>query len=455
MMRHTFIFSSLLLLSWAGECAAEQALAPVVIAEETIAVCEPANNGSGPLWCYGSPLVFRNGEKVYASIMETGQGVPRLCNTRWRLFERDEQGWSLLHFPTEFRLREPSPLVGFPGRGLFLSTTPSTQPPGTEYGPCETVLLGFDFDRIDQPPVAEKPVWPGEPTFTDHSYRGVSADGEKGEILWMNIDAETSVQHWSFRNSEGVWSHQGGISFPVRSCYPQVVLKNRAAHVLAIGDIVEPIAEWREYKHSQTGQAWDYVFRRLFYATTPDVTQGDFGTPLEVDSVESSAGHIANLDLWIGPDGAAHILYLKNNVQSPLMRDRFFPGLKLVRSLEYTVVREGSIVRRESLVVGGEGGGATDPHYGRFHATTDGRLWAIYSATSPGEQGPRLAQFAMQVHPEIRREEAVEIPLKKPFSAFFTAPERGGNRVTDTLDLFGHTTDGRVLDYAMVSLFGE
>ena len=50
------------------------------------------DNGAGPLWCYGAPLVVRQGERVFVSVMETGEGVPPLSNTRWRLFEREEKG---------------------------------------------------------------------------------------------------------------------------------------------------------------------------------------------------------------------------------------------------------------------------------------------------------------------------------------------------------------------------
>lgn len=65
-----------------------------VIAEENIATCEPPTNGSGPLWCYGAPLLVRIDKEVYVSVMETGADVPPLCNTRPRLYRRrDKEGW--------------------------------------------------------------------------------------------------------------------------------------------------------------------------------------------------------------------------------------------------------------------------------------------------------------------------------------------------------------------------
>lgn len=404
------------------------------------------------MWCYGSPLIVRQGDKVFASIMETGEGVDPLCNTRWRLFRRDAEGWSLVQAAPDFRLREPSPLVGFQNGMLFLSTTPSTAPPGTHYGPVATQLLRFNSQNPSGAPVVETPEWGGDRNFTDHSYRGVAADSENEEVLWLNIDAETSIQHASHRGREGTWSYRGGIEFPIRSAYPQVALKDGAAHVLAIGDIVEPIEEWRQFKFEQSGQKWDYVFRRLYHVWTPNIREKDFSEPLEVDTVESTAGHITNLDLWIGPGGEAHILYLRTSVQSPSMRDRFFPGLPILKTLEYTVLEEGKILKRETLWVGGEGDHLVTPTYGRFHSTPDGRLWAVYTGVKSEDGSSRSALFLMQVHPAIERADPLEVELKTPLHYLFTAAERGGSLPSWTLDLFGQI--GNVLHYVQVELKG-
>ena len=48
------------------------------------------------------------------------------------------------------------------------------------------------------------------------------------------------------------------IRFPICACYPQVAVRDGAAHVLAIGDVVEPVAAWRDYKKEKSGSAWDY-----------------------------------------------------------------------------------------------------------------------------------------------------------------------------------------------------
>lgn len=423
-------------------------LTPRLVASEVVAECSPANNGAGPFWCYGSPLLFRDEGHVFASISETGKDVPPLCNTRWRLFRRDASAWSLVQSATEFRLREPSPIGGFPGGPVFLSITPSIEPVGTHYGRTVPKLLNFDRTQPVLPPRVEIPPWIGEPHFTDHSYRGFAVDGPNQEILWMNIDATTSLQHWSYRNAKGEWPNQGSIEFPIRAAYPQVALRNRAAYVMAIGDIVEPIKEWREFKFEQSGQSWDYVFRRLFFAWTPDIAQSGFNKPIEIDTLESTSGHITNLDLWIDPQGAAHLLYVKSNVQSDQMRGKYFPGLPILRSLEYVVVDQGEITKREMLMVGGEIDSEATANYARFHSTPDGRLWVV-ATVARKSVGVQLEM--MPVYPELSRAPGVVLQSPTNWGMLFTATENGGSPPSWTLDLLG-PGGGNTIQYSQFEL---
>lgn len=449
MMKHLIVCGLLMAFAAYGE----EPLTARLVTEETITTWVAPNNGSGPTWCYGSPLLFRDGEQVFVSIPETGEGVPPLSNTRWNLYRRAEGKWTCVQAPSEFRHREPCPLGGFPGSQIFLSTNPSTQPPGTQYGPCDPQLLIFDPLHLDHEATIEHPVWPSPQTFTDHSYRGFAVDSASKEILCLNINAETSQQIWSWRNPSGQWERNGIITFPIRACYPQVALSHRSAHVLAIGDIVEPLDEWRQYKFDQTKQGWDYVFRRLFYTCTPDISQKDFMEPIEIDTLESTAGLISNLDLWIGPDGAAHLLYIRNTVQSPLMRDRYFPGLPILRSLDYVVLKEGKVIKREMLAVGGEMEGGLNPGFGRFHYTPDGRLWAVFAGTAKQPDGTTPNQlYLMPVWPELKRDNPLKVDWKYPLGSFFTNTVRGGSLPSWTLDLYGTRPEPQTMGYARVEL---
>lgn len=402
-----------------------------VITEETISTCEPPNNGSGPLWCYGAPLLTRTGTDVYASIMETGADVPPLCNTRPRLYrKRGTEGWQLVWAPPAFREREPCPLVTLGQGRLFLSVNTSVMPPGTYYGKCKPALLGFSRNTLSTPK-EHTPPFPQTATFTDHSYRGIAADSQRDEILLLHIDAQTSEYHYALRKHDGSWDPPGVLAFPIRACYPQVVLLNRVAHVLAIGDIVEPVEEWRRYKREKTQREWDYVFRRLFYTWTPHVPTEPFRPPLEIDNVDATGGHITNLDLWLDKQGVVHLLYLRQQT-TPLLRERYFPNLPLRTSMEYCTVKDGRLVRKQTLMEGGEGLNTPHPRYGRFHSPDGTRLLVVFAATEPDGT---WFNAVMPLLPQ--RGEPTRIPLREPFTAFFTACERGGSRPTKTLDIFG------------------
>jgi hypothetical protein len=424
---------------------------PVTQAEEVVATCKPPGNGAGPLWCYGSPLIARQGDRVYASAMETGEGIPPLCNTRWRLFERLATGWRELRHDDDFRQREPCPLVSIgPGR-LLLSVNPSTEPRGTKYGRCEPQWLVFDVAKGESSPRLVRPTWNGSPRFTDHSYRGISADPASGDVLALNIDAVTSLQHWSYAPADGSPGRTGAIQFPIRACYPQVALRDKAAHVLAIGDIVEPVEAWRTYKKQRTGADWDYVFRRLFYTTTPDIKRTDFAPPVEVDTVDATGGHITNLDVWIDPHGSAHLLYLKTTVAA-VLRDKYFAGLPIATTLEHVVVDHGRVVRRATVLTGGQGK-AESPLYGRFHAARNGSLHAVVAVSGITANGsPFLENRLVTLPTGSEALVTVKLGLKEPFTMFFTAAERGGNAPSDVLDLFGTGRDAQTLRYACIRL---
>ena len=417
-----------------------EAAGPTTVVEEVVATCQAPNNGAGPLWCYESGLIVRQGDQVFASVMETGAGVPPLCNTRWRLFRRDAAGWHEVRHDDDFRQREPCPLVS-PGPGkLLLSVNPSTEPRGTQYGRCDPQWLVFDLQHLAQTPNVIHPAWPGTPRFTDHSYRGIAADAARGDVFAVNIDAVTSLQHWTFRPASGSGTRTGTIRFPIRGCYPEVAVRDRAAHVLAIGDIVEPVEPWRTYKKQRTGASWDYVFRRLFYAWSPDVARDDFSPPLEIDTVDATGGHISNLDLWIDPRGVAHLLYIKTNIAA-VLRDRYFPGRAITTTLEHVEVERGRRCRRSTRVAGGEGTPET-PVFARFHATADGSLHIVAAIRGTRPNGtPFLENRLIRVTPSEGTPTVRVLALHEPLTTFFTAAQRGGRIPSDDLDLFGTGRD--------------
>ena len=100
--------------------------------EEIVTRYTPANNGAGPMWCYGSTVIARQGKNVYLSTIETGKDVPLLCNTRWQLWHRTFDGWRIEQSEKAYRQREPCPIGIFQQGPVFLSVNPSTEPAGVK-----------------------------------------------------------------------------------------------------------------------------------------------------------------------------------------------------------------------------------------------------------------------------------------------------------------------------------
>jgi len=441
--------------SMAGTAPSESKDASVrctVEAEEVVTRYAPANNGAGPLWCYGSPLIVRLGESVFVSTIETGENVPPLLNTRWQLWHRSSGGWTLARHEQEYRQREPCPIAISRKGPVFLSVNPSTEPAGATHGRCEPQVLEFDPNAPGKPPRGHTPAWADGTYFTEHSYRGLAADGASGELLLLNINAKSGELFVSFCDGKRTWQAKGAIRFPIRACYPQVALRNGAAHVLAIGDIVEPVEEWKTLKYERMKRDWDYVFRRLFYTYTPGIRQAGFCPPVEIDTVEETCGHLSNLDLYIDRDGSAHLLYLKRPFQYGFIRDKYFPGRPIQVSLEHVVVNGGRIRSRNTLTQMTEGGDGLEPAYARFHIDAGGRLHVILAGTAIDGGTRMFANFIGQIRADEGPPAFHRIDLKHPFRTFFTNTVRGGSMPSDTIDLFGTANDDPNLRYARLRL---
>lgn len=414
-----------------------------VRAEEDVYTFVSPNNGSGPMWSYGCTSIARLGDSVYVSQMETGKNVPLLCNTRWRLLKREGGKWNLVAEADGYRQREPCSVATTSATELYLYVNDSTQPPGTKYGNCTPHLVKFMFkdEKFDREDIM--PSWVGEPYYTDHSYRGFGADSDAGRLLMLNIDAKTSVQNACLLSSAGETLAKGTITFPIRACYPQVAVRGGAVHVLAVGDIVEPVEEWRTYKFEQTKREWDYVFRILYHTSTPDLTTTPFAAPIEVANVDKTAGYIGNQDLWVSPGGEAYIMYTETEVASTLMRDKFFPGKSVVPSLHLAVVKDGAVVSRRVLVAGSE---TVSPGCARFHVAQDGTLFAVLWVG-----GAQPGNFLKRIRPGQEDASVIPIPLKRPLGSFSLASIRAGNRPSNTIDVLGQADD-KTMAYAQIAI---
>ena len=451
------------LLSGATGLARAAELAPVIEIEEPVYTYTNANNGAGPMWCGGSTCLVRSGDHVFASGLETVAAAAPLNNCRWLLFHREAKGWERVRVD-EGRTREPSPLAAFPAGAVFLSANPTLgagpQPNG---GPARPEVWEFAARNPRAAPVAVTPVWQGTPPFTEHSYRSFAADGAAGELVLFQNIGYTHAE-WTFRDRAGNWSARGRLKWPwgaeydkpepIRVCYPNVALHNRAVYFFGVSDVIEPYAAWREFKRALTGQQWDYDFRRLFYTWTPDITQAPFAEWVEIASRDRTCGWLSPGDLWLAPDGAVHLLWSERAIDERL-RAKFFPEAKQSHMLNYAVVRAGKVVQRRTLLESTEAKPGLVGSAGRFHVTPDHRLFVMYYASGTEASGRNVAENRiMEILAEGATGDPVRLPLAKPFTSYFTTTERGGSPPSRTLEMLGQRAgDGNTISYARVRLF--
>ncbi len=419
---------------------------PVVEAEEDVYTYTNADNGAGPLWCHGSTCLVRVGNDVLASGLETLSNVKPLNNCRWTLYGRGTSGWQVEQVDPTGRTREPCPLVGFSDGRLFLSANPTLTGEGTYAGPARPEILQFSARDTKAPFDRLLPVWDGNPAFTEHSYRSFAADGPGRELILFQNIGYTHAE-WAFRDRAGKWVAQGQLRWPdgseypkpqpVRVCYPDVMLKNRAVHFCGVSDIVEPYPEWRAFKKQLTGNEWDYDFRRLFYTWTPDISREKFRPWVEIASRDKTCGWISPGDLWLGPDGTAHIVWTERTLDERL-RAKFFPEARQSHALNYAIVRDGKVVFRRTLLVAEEGKASVAGSCPRFQVTPDNRLFVIYYASGTGPEGKAVSENRLlEIHPGGEVSAPVVVPFKKPFTAYFTATVRGGSPPSRTIELLG------------------
>ena len=442
-MRAGVVCAAVVALGASSLCAA--GLAARVEAEEVVFSYTPADNGAGPMWCHGSTCIVRAGEHLFASGIETLAGAKPLNNCLPLLFHRAASGWDLVHKDSG-RTREPCPLAASHDGKVFLSINPTLAPVDAYGGPAEPRVVEFDAADPAKKPVSHVPNWGGAPAFSEHSYRSFAADGARGElVLFQNIGYDYA--HWAFRDARGNWPATGKLVWPwgaeydtpqrIRICYPAVALADRAVHFLGVSDIVEPWKKWREYKKKLTGRDWDYDFRRLFYSSCDDIAKGVFRDWVEVASRDTTCGWIFPQDIHIGAGGRVFALWTERAIDERL-RKEFFPDAKQRHSLELAVIRDGAVVRRTTLVEGGEGLGNERPGDGRFHVTEDGRLLVFCFVGGADKEGKPLAEHRLiEIGPDGAAGPAVAVKLAQPLPSFFNATVRAGCRPSNVIDVLG------------------
>jgi hypothetical protein len=444
------------------ELARGSGLSPVVEVEEDVYSYTDAANGAGPMWCHGSTCLARAGDRVFATGLETVAGAKPLNNCRWLLFVRGTNGWERLR-TDESMTREPAPVAGFPDGQIFVSVNPTLgQGPEPNGGPARPDVLEFNAAHPKAPPKTLEPVWANAPHFTEHSYRSFAADAVSQEmILFQNIGYTHA--EWTFRDRTGRWSVQGQLKWPwgaeydkpepIRVCYPNVAIRNRAVYFCGVSDVIEPYKAWRDYKRQLTGKEWDYDFRRLFFTWTPDITRQPFREWIEISSRDKTCGWIMPGDLYVAPDGDVHVVWSERALDERL-RPKFFPEAKQSQSLNYAVVRQGKVVHRQLLEELTEGKAGIVGANPRFQVTPDDRLFVVYYASGSDAAGKAVSENRFcEIATGGRVGPATRLGLQRPFVSFFTATTRAGSPASYTLDLLGQRAEKPLsISYARIRL---
>lgn len=414
------------------------------ISEEKIARVEIESDSPGPLWNYGSTTIARYGDKVYASIPELKHNHNSLCNMRWILLERSLPGyWRAVSSGSLYNEREPFPLGIRPAGKLILSVNPCKDIrnylPNNKTAHNSTPML-IEFDLCNFKRKKLYPKWnKSNPKFTEHSYRGMSIDFLNNDLLLLNISGYDGYA-WSYANSDGLWVKNGFIRYPIRSAYPQVALRNKTAAIVTVSDVIEPNSAWRNLKKMILNQDWDYDFRQLFFSYTPDITAVDFSPPLTIASMDETAGHIRNMDLWIDSQGRCHILYTQRNIWRNCIRDHFFPNIPIQVSLKYCIISEGYVTYRSTLLECTEN--LNDnlqtswtgnlANYACFHIGQNEEIYVIvHLASSNFTSGNYIFQVDQFSPNKLKK-----IKLISPQEAFFCASPRLGSQPSNTVDLY-------------------
>jgi len=457
---NTLIPILLALFSLLGRSAV---LAAVVVAEEDVYTYTNADNGAGPMWCHGSTCLARAGEHLFATGLETVPEAKPLNNCRWVLFARWNEQWERVRVD-EGRTREPAPMVAFPDGRAFVSVNPTLgKGPEPNGGPARPDVLEFKASEPGLPPVSLNPVWQDKPAFREHSYRSFAADGNSKELILFQNIGYTHAE-WTFRDWAGKWSAQGQLKWPwgaeyekpepVRVCYPNVAIRNRAVYFCGVSDVVEPNKAWREYKRQLTGREWDYDFRRLFYTWTPDITKEPFANWVEIASRDKTCGWIMPGDLYVAPNGDVHLTWSERALDERL-RAKFFPEAKQSQALNYAVVRLGRVIRRQTLEESTEDKPGIIASAARLQVTPENRLFVVYYASGTDQTGKQVSENRVrELLSDGSAAPAVRLLMQRPFVSFFTTTVRAGSPPSRSLEMLGQRSGTPLtISYARIRLY--
>ncbi len=401
-------------------------LAPVVEMEEDVYTYTNADNGAGPMWCDGSTCLVRSGDHVFASGLRNDPRRQAAEQLPLDAFRRGANGWDRVQADPDGRTREPSPLVAFSDGRVFLSVNPTLDKPKPPRRPGATRRAAIRAIDPKAPPVSLSPVWQGKPAFTEHSYRSFAADGAAGELILFQNIGYTHAE-WTFRDRAGKWSAQGQLKWPwgaeydkpepIRVCYPNVALRDRAVHFCrgqrrrrALPGLarVQARADRPRVGLRFPAAVLHLDARHHQGAVSPTGSRSRAATRPAAGSLRATSGSRRT---------ATCICCWSERAIDERLRAKFFPDAKQSDALNYAVVRGGKVIRRSSILSMPVSAGLS----GRFHVTPDNRLFVVCQAPATDPNHRHASENRLvEILPDGALGSPLRIPFQKPFHSFFT-----------------------------------
>jgi hypothetical protein len=344
-------------------------------------------------------------------------------NIRWTLWKRLLSTWTKVYTSTK-KEREPAPIACLPDGKIVISGNPCTDQTNPYDVDALTTPLISTFTPDTWTPVETNPTWYYSAGFFDHSYRTMTVDRSTGELFLIQ-NYELTKGEWAYRDAAGTWSLNGELFWEsgYRITYPVTIVRNKAVYILG------------RTSNNSTGTEV-----RLVFSYTLDISKYAFSAWYEVRAISPGDDAVQEMDMWLAPNGDLHILWK----ETPLTYhgDRYL--------MKYGLIHEGALTVTRIVADYADGDGPM-AEYARFHATNDGRLFIIYSAS---RWSATSIMAIREVLADTTLGTAVTIPITTPMKVFFTSTERGGSPSTDIVDLYGSSFD-YVYGYSLTRLYAQ
>ena len=115
--------------------------------------------------------------------------------------------------------------------------------------------------------------------------------------------------------------------------------------------------------------------------------------------------------------------------------------------------KDGQVIQRRGLLHSNDGGEV--PASARFQVTPENRLFVLYYVQGRNASGQSLSEDrVLEIYPDGTPSSAVRLPLKRPFTSYFTATVRAGSPRSRIVEMLGERSGlPNTISYARIKLW--